>query len=104
MLDCMKHDSNALHSFLEKVLNKLKMKYPMLQKCVYFSDGVGSQYKNYKTFTNFSTMNQILAPMLSGISLRPLMGKALVTILEVLSNALLIIRAFDLCKNQLILC
>ena len=80
------------------------MKYPMLQKCVYFSDGVGSQYKNYKTFTNFSTMNQILAPMLSGISLRPLMGKALVTILEVLSNALLIIRAFGLCKNQLILC
>ena len=48
----MKHDSNAVHTFLEKVLNKLKIKYPMLQKCVYFSDGAGSQYKNYKAFSN----------------------------------------------------
>ena len=48
----MKHDLNAVHTFLEKVLNVLKIKYPVLQKCVYFSDGTGSQYKNYKAFSN----------------------------------------------------
>ena len=46
-----KHDSNAVHTFLKKVLNVLKIKYPMLQKLVYFSDGAGSQYKNYKAFS-----------------------------------------------------
>ena len=30
----------------------LKIKYPMLQKCVYFSEGAGSQYKNYKALSN----------------------------------------------------
>ena len=48
----MKHDSNAVHTFLEKVLNVPKINYPTLQKCVYFSDGAGSQYKNYKAFSN----------------------------------------------------
>ena len=49
----MKHDSNAFHTFLEKVLNVLNnIKYPVLQKCVYFSDGAGSQYKNYKALSN----------------------------------------------------
>ena len=48
----MKHDSNTVHTFLEKVLNVLKIKYPMLQKCVYFSGGAGFQYKNYKRFSN----------------------------------------------------
>ena len=50
--DHMKHDSNAVYTFLEKVLNKLEIKYQMLQKCVYFSDGPGPQYKNYKAFSN----------------------------------------------------
>ena len=48
----MKHDSNAVHAFLEKVLNVLNIKYPTSQKCVHFSDGAGSQYKNYKAFSN----------------------------------------------------
>ena len=48
----MKPDSNAVHTFLEKVLNVLKIKYPMLQKCVYFSYVAGSHYKNYKAFSN----------------------------------------------------
>ena len=48
----MKHNSNAVHTFLEKVLNALKIKYPTMQKFVYFSDGAGSQYKNYKAFSN----------------------------------------------------
>ena len=48
----MKHDSNAFYTFLEKVLNVLSIKYPMLQKCVYFSGGAGFQYKNYKALSN----------------------------------------------------
>ena len=48
----MKHDSNAVHTFLEKVLNALKIKYPTFQKFVYFSDGAGSPCKNYKAFSN----------------------------------------------------
>ena len=65
----MKHDSNPLHMFLEKVLNVLKIKYPTLQKCVYLTDRI------------------------YGISLWLLMGKALVMVLEVLSNALLVVQA-----------
>ena len=65
----MKHDSNPLHMFLEKVLNVLKIKYPTLQKCVYLTDRI------------------------YGISLRLLMGKTLVMVLEVLSNALLVVQA-----------
>ena len=87
----MKHDSNAAHMFLEKVLNVLKIKYPMLQKCVYFNDGAGSQCKKYKALLTSTTMNQILASMLSGISLQPLMRKDLVMVLGVLSNALLVV-------------
>ena len=73
----MKHNSNAVHTFLEKVLNALKIKYPTLQKFVYFSDGAGSQYKNYKAFSNLCHHESNLASMLSGISLGPPIGKAL---------------------------
>ena len=65
----MKHDSNPLNIFLEKVLNVLRIKYATLQKCVYLTDRI------------------------YGISLRLLMGKALVMVLEVLSNALLVVQA-----------
>ena len=30
----------------------LKIKCPVLQKCVYFREGAGSQYKNYKALSN----------------------------------------------------
>ena len=48
----MKHNSNVVHTFLDKVLNVLKIKYPVLWKCVYFSDDAGSQYKKYKALSN----------------------------------------------------
>ena len=48
----MKHDSNAAHAFFGKVFNLLKDSWSTLQKCIYFSDGVNSQYKNYKNFAN----------------------------------------------------
>ena len=46
----MKHNSNAVHAFLGKVLNLLKHSWSTLQKCIYFSDGAALQYKNYKNF------------------------------------------------------
>ena len=51
-LDHTKHDSSVVHTFLEKLLNVLKIKYPKLQKCIYISVGAGSQYKNCKAFCN----------------------------------------------------
>ena len=47
-----KQDPNDVHAFLQKVLNVLKIKCPVLQKCVYFREGAGSQYKNYKALSN----------------------------------------------------
>ena len=48
----MKHDSNAVHVFIEKVLNVLEDSWSTLQKRIYFSNGTDSQYKNYKNFAN----------------------------------------------------
>ena len=45
-----------------------------------------------KHFLTSATMNQFLASVLSGISLWPPMGKALAVVLEVLSNALLVMQ------------
>ena len=45
-----------------------------------------------KHFLTSTTINQILASLPSGNYLRPLMGKAPVMVLEVLSNALLVMR------------
>ena len=41
-----------MHAFLGKVLNLLKDSLSTLQKCIYFSDGVCAQNKNYKNFAN----------------------------------------------------
>ena len=71
----MKHDSNAFYTFLEKVLNVLSIKYPMLQKCVYFSDGAGFQYKNYKALSNLCHYESDSGLTAEWISLRPLMGE-----------------------------
>ena len=60
----MKHDSNAVHTFLEKVLNVLKIKYPTLQKCVLVIALVPSTRRT-KHFLISATMNQILVSMLS---------------------------------------
>ena len=51
--DHTKHDLNAVHTSLEKVSDVLKVKYATLQKCFYFIDGTGSQYKNYIVFSNY---------------------------------------------------
>ena len=56
----MKHDSNVVHAFLGKVLDLLKDSWSTLQKCIYFSDGAGSQYMNYKNFAMCQTLNLLL--------------------------------------------
>ena len=56
-------------TFLEKVLNVLKIKYPTFQNCVYFSDGAGSQNKNYKAFSNLCYIESDLVLIQSEIFL-----------------------------------
>ena len=42
----------AVYNFQKVVLEYLKLKLPMLKKMIYFNDGCGGQYKNYKNFMN----------------------------------------------------
>lgn len=46
--DYLKHDTNSVHAFIIDVLQNIKRDVTGLTKCIYFSDGVGTQYKNYK--------------------------------------------------------
>lgn len=50
--DCMKHDTLAVHAFINKVMPYIKEKLPFVTKLHYFSDGCGGQYKNYKNLFN----------------------------------------------------
>ena len=87
-----KHDSNAVHTFLKKVLNVLKIKHPMLQKLVYFGDGDGSQYKNYKAFSNLCHHESVFGLSAEWYFFVTSHGKSLAVVLEVLSNALLVMQ------------
>lgn len=50
--DTLRHDTNTVHCFQRKVLDFLKIKFPLLKKVVYFTDGAAGQYKNRKNFLN----------------------------------------------------
>ena len=51
--DCFKHDSVAVQSFIDVVLQYLTSQTcKILSKVYYFSDGAISQYKNYKNMCN----------------------------------------------------
>ena len=50
--DHLQHHTVVAYSFQKVVLEYLKVKLPMLKKMIYFSDGCGGQYKNYKNFMN----------------------------------------------------
>ena len=50
--DHLKHDTNSVHAFVAEVLEYIKIDIPGITKCIYFSDGAGSQYKNYKNIAN----------------------------------------------------
>ena len=49
----LKDDINAIHSFIKAVVTDFKEHVYILNKCIYFSDGAGPQYKNYKKFIHF---------------------------------------------------
>ena len=51
--DCLHHDTVAVYLFQKRLIAYLKGVLPSsLKKIIYFSDGVASQYKNCKNFTN----------------------------------------------------
>lgn len=50
--DSLRHDTVAVHVFLNKLVIQLKQKFPEVKYIQYFSDGSAAQYKNYKNFVN----------------------------------------------------
>jgi len=46
------HDATSFHAFRCKVIEKLRRDLPHITHLEYFSDGAGSQYKNYKNIAN----------------------------------------------------
>lgn len=52
--DCLKLDITAVHCFISTAIKipNLKSTLPSVEQVKYFSDGVVSQYKNYKNFSN----------------------------------------------------
>ena len=92
-----------VYRFLEKVLNLLKLSIQRYKNVSILVMALVSSTRPTKHFLTSATIIHILVPMLSGISLRPLMRKALGMVLKVLSNALLVMQASGHCKNQSIL-
>ncbi len=50
--DCNVHNTVAVHTFLKPILNYVKQLCPTLTKIHYFTDGAGSQYKNFNNMAN----------------------------------------------------
>lgn len=50
--ECIKHDTNGVHLFIDKLIKFLKEKLDKLNKIYYFTDGCAAQYKNKKIFAN----------------------------------------------------
>ena len=92
-----------VYRFLEKVLNLLKLSIQRYKNVSILVMALVPSTRPTKHFLTSATIIHILVPMLSGISLRPLMRKALGMVLKVLSNALLVMQASGHCKNQSIL-
>ena len=52
--DNLKHDTVAFYTFQKKLLELVKLEFPVPKKIYYFSDGCVAQYKNRKNFINIS--------------------------------------------------
>ena len=50
--DCTKHDAVAVYIFLEDFNEFLDLHFPIIRKCIYFSDGAPQQFKYLKHFAN----------------------------------------------------
>ena len=46
------HDTSFIHHVQSLLVNYIKESYSHIRKMIYFSDGCGGQYKNYKNFLN----------------------------------------------------
>ena len=73
--DEMKDFITPVHKIITVILPQIKQILPNL---INFSDGAGSQYKNYKNFANLCHHKADLEWMLSGIFLLLVMEKVLV--------------------------
>ena len=55
----MVHDTVTVFCFLQKILNEyVNSVFDHVHKVLYFSDGSGVQYKNFKNFTNLLLHDQ----------------------------------------------
>ena len=48
----LQHNTNIVQYFLHIILEDLTTNIHQLKRCIYFSNGAASQYKNYKNFSN----------------------------------------------------
>lgn len=56
--DIKKHNTVSVYAFQKKLINKLKEKFPDLEKIIYLSDGCAEQYKNKTNFKNLCCHQQ----------------------------------------------
>lgn len=52
--ECLIHDSVAVKTFIDKLIEYLKSKFDVIEKIYYMTDGAASQYKNRKNFININ--------------------------------------------------
>lgn len=52
--DCRKHDTVLFYLFQKEFIKFLKNKHNNIVKAIYFTDGCGGQYKNFKNFLNIT--------------------------------------------------
>lgn len=50
--DELAHNSSTYYVFQRHVIDEIKKEYPQIQSVNYWSDGAGSQYKNFKNMSN----------------------------------------------------
>ena len=67
--DELKHNTVAVHTFLQHLLPEIQLLIPGLQKVHYFSDGAASQYKNRFNFANIILILKISVSSASGTTL-----------------------------------
>lgn len=86
--DCMQHDAITVHAFIKVLLSYIKELYPTITTVKYFSDGVASQYKNFKNFSNLLHHLEDFTLRAEWHFLQPAMGSRLVMELVALLNVL----------------
>lgn len=52
------HDVTAVYLFQQKLIGKIEQMNLAIERIIFFSDGCGGQYKNYKNFYNVSQFEQ----------------------------------------------